>query len=88
MCNRREEVGNGERCGMYRRRWDIVRDVEYTGGSKTLRQVWNMQQRVGYCYRCGICRSGRYIARGVEYAGEVSIVGGVGYAGCRATKKK
>ncbi len=72
-------MGNGERCGIHRRRWDIVRDVEYAGGSKTLRQVWNMQQTSGYCYRCGICRSGWYIARGVEYAGEVSIVGGVGY---------
>ncbi len=80
-------MGNGERCGIHRR-WDIVRVVEYTGGSKTLQQVWNMQQRVGYCYRCGICRSGWYIARGVEYAGEVSIVGGVEYAGCRVTKKK
>ncbi len=52
-----EEVGHCDMCGICWRRWLIFRGVDFSGGSGTLREVWNM------------LRGGGSFVSGVEYAG-------------------
>ncbi len=55
MLTMQEELGHYERCGICRRRWDILSGVD-------------IQEGVGHCKRCCICTRRWDIARGVEYA--------------------